>query len=49
MVPETDVRIYALGVYTGGTPLLPEEERGGEKLLTEIAEETGGRQFDRYR
>lgn len=45
MVQESDVSIYALGIYDRGIPILPEEERGGEKLLTDIAEESGGRQF----
>jgi VWFA-related protein len=44
-VRETGVWIYAIGVYAGGLVALPEEERGGPKLLTELAEETGGRHF----
>lgn len=39
IVQETDVSIYALGIYTRGTTFLPEEERGGEKLLTDLEEE----------
>jgi Ca-activated chloride channel family protein len=45
MVQESDVSIYTIGIYTRGTPIMPEEERGGEKLLTDIAEESGGREF----
>jgi len=45
MVREAGAWIYALGVYAHGSQTLPEEERGGEKLLSDIAEETGGRQF----
>ena len=45
IVQETDAWIYAIGIYAGGSPTLPEEERGGPKLLTDIAEESGGRHF----
>ena len=31
------------GIYGGGLQALPEEERGGPKLLTDLAESTGGR------
>lgn len=46
MVRESDVQIYAIGIYEpystrGRTP----EEAAGPGLLTEIAEATGGRQF----
>ncbi len=44
VVRESDVWIYAIGIYGQGM-LLPEEERGGPKLLTDIAERTGGRQI----
>ncbi len=40
---ETDVWIYALGVYSNEPVMLPEEERGGPMLLSELAEHTGGR------
>ena len=40
---ETDVRIYALGVYGNEPVMLPEEERGGPWLLADLAEHTGGR------
>jgi VWFA-related protein len=45
-VREADVQIYAIGIYEmianrGRTP----EEMAGPSLLTEIAEQTGGRQF----
>jgi Ca-activated chloride channel family protein len=45
MVQETDVWIYAIGIYPRGLQAYPEEERGGPKLLTDIAEESGGRHF----
>jgi VWFA-related protein len=46
LVRESDVQIYAIGIYEpasarGRTP----EELAGPGLLTEIAETTGGRQF----
>ncbi len=46
LVREADVQIYAIGIYEsmatrGRTP----EELSGPSLLTEIAEQTGGRQF----
>ena len=43
LVRETDVWVYAIGIYGGGLQALPEEERGGPKLLTDLAESTGGR------
>jgi Ca-activated chloride channel family protein len=45
MVQETDVWIYAIGIYARGAQTLPEEEGGGPKLLTDIAERSGGRHF----
>jgi Ca-activated chloride channel family protein len=45
MVQETDVRIYAIGIYARGLQTFPEEERSGPKLLTDIAEQSGGRHF----
>jgi Ca-activated chloride channel family protein len=47
-VREAGVWIYALGVYNEAV-VLPEEERGGPKLLSDLAEETGGRHFAIYR
>jgi VWFA-related protein len=44
-VRETDVWIYAIGVYGNEPVVLPEEERGGPMLLSELAAETGGRHF----
>ena len=46
LVKETDVQIYAIGIYEqsgarGRTP----EEMAGPGLLSEIAEQTGGRQY----
>jgi VWFA-related protein len=42
---ETDIWIYAIGVYGTQAVTLPEEERGGPMLLQELAEQTGGRHF----
>ena len=42
---ETDVWIYAIGVYGNQPVTLPEEERGGPGLLAELAQDTGGRHF----
>jgi Ca-activated chloride channel family protein len=46
LVKEADVQVYAIGIYEayaarGRTP----EEAAGQGLLTEIAEQTGGRQY----
>jgi VWFA-related protein len=46
LVKEADVQIYAIGIYEpmaarGRTP----EEAAGQGVLTEIAEQTGGRQY----
>jgi Ca-activated chloride channel homolog len=42
LIQESDVLIYAIGVFGGGsTP----EEAGGPGLLSHIAEQTGGRMF----
>jgi len=46
---ETDVWIYAIGVYASETVTLPEEEHGGPMLLAQLAEETGGRHFPVFR
>jgi VWFA-related protein len=40
MVRESDVMIYAIGIYGGGTT---PEETSGPQLLTEVAEQSGGR------
>jgi VWFA-related protein len=45
MVQETDVWIYTIGIYAHGLQTFPEEERGGPKLLTDLAEQSGGRHF----
>ena len=42
MVRESDVMIYAIGIYGGGTT---PEEMSGPQLLTEVAEQSGGRQL----
>jgi Ca-activated chloride channel family protein len=46
LVKEADVQIYAIGIYepTGARSRTP-EELAGPGLLTEIAEQTGGRQY----
>jgi Ca-activated chloride channel family protein len=46
LVKEADVQIYAIGIYeTGGGRGRTPEEASGPALLTEIAEQTGGRQY----
>jgi Ca-activated chloride channel family protein len=42
LVQESDVLIYAIGVFGGGSTA---EEAGGPGLLSHIAEQTGGRMF----
>jgi len=42
LIQETDVLIYAMGVFGGGSTI---EEAGGPELLSHIAEQTGGRMF----
>jgi VWFA-related protein len=44
-VRESDMWIYAIGIYERGAIMLPEEERSGETLLSTLAEESGGRHF----
>ncbi|MCX6629096.1 MAG: VWA domain-containing protein [Candidatus Solibacter sp.] len=43
LVRESDVLIYSIGVFGGGSTL---EEFGGAGLLTKISEQTGGRLFE---
>jgi VWFA-related protein len=46
LVKEADVQIYAIGIYeSGGARARTPEENSGPALLTEIAEQTGGRQY----
>jgi VWFA-related protein len=46
LVKEADVQIYAIGIYeTGSNRGRTPEEAAGPALLTEIAEQTGGRQY----
>jgi Ca-activated chloride channel family protein len=46
LVRESDVQIYAIGIYESyGARGRTAEELAGPDLLTEIAEQTGGRQF----
>ena len=42
---EADVWIYAIGIYNHGVPSASEEEIGGPTLLTQLAEQTGGREL----
>jgi Ca-activated chloride channel family protein len=42
LIQESDVLIYAIGVFGGGSTA---EEAGGPELLSHIAEQTGGRMF----
>lgn len=42
---EADVQVYAMGIFDPGTHGLSREERDGPQLLTDLAEETGGRHF----
>jgi Ca-activated chloride channel homolog len=42
LIQESDVLIYAIGVFGGGSS---PEEAGGPELLSRIAEQTGGRMF----
>ena len=46
VVKEADVQIYAIGIYeSAGARNRTPEETTGPALLTEIAEQTGGRQY----
>ncbi len=46
LVKEADVQIYAIGIYeSAGARNRTPEETSGPALLTEIAEQTGGRQY----
>jgi VWFA-related protein len=46
LVKEADVQIYAIGIYEpAGARSRTPEEMEGPGLLTEIAEQTGGRQY----
>ena len=46
LVKEADVQIYAIGIYESmGARSRTPEETSGPALLTEIAEQTGGRQY----
>src|SRR5580700_3415825 len=43
---ETDVQVYAMGIFDeDDSHKLSKEEQDGPRLLTELAEETGGKQF----
>ena len=42
---ETDLWIYALGIYDHHTPVLPEESGSGQELLQALAEASGGRHY----
>jgi len=46
LVRETDVQVYAIGIYESmGRGARTPEEISGHGLLTELAEQTGGRQY----
>lgn len=45
LLRETSVAIYAMGIYQNGSAILPEEERGGPKLLDDMASQSGGRHY----
>jgi VWFA-related protein len=46
LVREADVQIYAMGVFEASIlPALSKEEVSGPRLLSELAEQTGGRAF----
>ena len=46
LVKEADVQIYAIGIYEpSSSRARTSEEMSGPSLLTEVAEQTGGRQF----
>jgi VWFA-related protein len=46
LVREADVQIYAMGVFDSiMIPGLPSEEVSGPRLLSQLAEQTGGRAF----
>jgi Ca-activated chloride channel homolog len=42
---ESDVQVYAVGIFDQSFGRIPREEAEGPELLTQIAEETGGRHF----
>ncbi len=45
-VREADVQIYAIGIFErNDSPKRPPEERNGPRLLTDLADEAGGKQF----
>ena len=44
-VRESDLWIYAMGIYGYHTAMLPEEAGPGQKLLETLAEESGGRHY----
>jgi Ca-activated chloride channel family protein len=45
LVREADVQVYAMGVFEPQLPALSKEEVSGPRLLSELAEQTGGRAF----
>ena len=44
-VRESDLWIYAMGIYDGRLPARPGEVAAGQKLLKTLAEDSGGRHF----
>ena len=45
LAPESDAQIYSLGIFDPDAAKRTPEERHGPHLLSELAEETGGRHF----
>jgi Ca-activated chloride channel family protein len=42
---ESDVQLYAMGIFDGDLLKRPDEEANGPRLLTELADYTGGRSY----
>jgi hypothetical protein len=42
---ESDVQVYAMGIFDSNYRQAPPEERRGPQLLSELAEQSGGRHF----
>jgi VWFA-related protein len=46
---ESDIQLYAMGIFERDTHKLPQEEQNGPRLLNELADETGGRNYPVYK
>jgi VWFA-related protein len=44
-VLESDVQLYAMGIFEHDTRKLPQEEQNGPRILSELADESGGRNY----